>query len=192
MELKLIIAGIGGQGVIYATKLLAQAALARGERVMASENHGMSQRGGSVLTHFKIGGSEAPLIRRGTADALIAFDRVEALRSLPYLRPGGGVYANSADGLDAAVADRLSELGVAVFTIDASARVKELGTPAVMNLVVLGFAAALGGLGLSVDDLKAAARQLGPAQAVDLNLTALDIGAAAAADVKREAVTARP
>ena len=192
MELKLIIAGIGGQGVIYATKLLSQAALARGERVMASENHGMSQRGGSVQTHFKIGGSEAPLIRRGTADALIAFERVEALRNLPYVRSGGGVYANSADGLDSAVTDRLSELGVGVFTIDASARVKELGTPAVMNLIVLGFAAALGGLGLSVDDLKAAAGALGPAKAVELNLMALDIGAAAAADVKRAAMTARP
>jgi len=190
MELKLVIAGIGGQGVIYATKVLSQAALARGERVMASENHGMSQRGGSVQTHFKIGGGEAPLIRRGTADALIAFERVEALRNLPYVRPGGCVYANSADGLDSTVTDRLSELGVGVFTIDANAHVKELGTPAVMNLVVLGFAAALGELGLSVDDLKAAARELGPVNAIELNLKALKIGAAAA-DVKRKAMATR-
>ena len=94
MERKLIIAGIGGQGVIYATKVLSQAALMRGERVMASENHGMSQRGGSVMSYVKMGGSDAPLIRRGTADALIAFDRVEAIRNLPFLRAGGSVFVN--------------------------------------------------------------------------------------------------
>ncbi|MBI3760913.1 MAG: 2-oxoacid:acceptor oxidoreductase family protein [Chloroflexi bacterium] len=154
MELKLILAGIGGQGVVFATKVLSQAAMGRGERVMASENHGMSQRGGSVMSHVKIGGSEAPLIRRGTADALVAFDRVEAMRSLPFVRAGGSVYVNSVNGLDPAVMARLTELGIGVFSVEADACARELGAPAVTNLVVLGFAAAHSGLGLSVDDLK--------------------------------------
>lgn len=177
MERKLILAGIGGQGVIYATKVLSHAALARGERVMASENHGMSQRGGSVLAHVKIGGSDAPLIRRGTADALVAFDRVEALRNLPFVRAGGSVCLNSANGLDPAVMARLTDLNVGVFALDADACAKELGTPTVTNLVVLGLAAARACLGLSVDDLKDAVRALGPARAVELNLKALEMGA---------------
>jgi indolepyruvate ferredoxin oxidoreductase beta subunit len=177
MERKLIIAGIGGQGVIYATKVLSQAALMRGERVMASENHGMSQRGGSVMSYVKIGGSDAPLIRRGTADALIAFDRVEAIRNLPFLRAGGSVFVNGADGLEPAVMTRLNELGIGVHAIAADARAKELGLAAVANLIVLGFAAAHDGLGLALGDLKEAVQALGPARAVALNLKALETGA---------------
>lgn len=177
MERKLIIAGIGGQGVIYATKVLSQAALMRGERVMASENHGMSQRGGSVMSHLKIGGSDAPLIRRGTADVLVAFDRVEAARNLPFLRAGGSVFVNSTDGLETAVMARLNELGVGVYAISADACAKELGSPAVANLVLLGFAAAHEALGLTVGDLIEAVQALGPAKAVAPNLKALNTGA---------------
>jgi len=180
MERKFIIAGIGGQGVIFATKVLSHAALMRGEQVMASENHGMSQRGGSVMSHVKLGGDQAPLIRRGTADALIGFDRAETLRNLPFVRPGGCVFVNSANGLGQPAADRLKELGVDVFSVDASACAKELGSPAVTNLVVLGFAAAHSEFGLSVDELKTTARALGPAQAIDLNLKALEMGASRA------------
>jgi indolepyruvate ferredoxin oxidoreductase beta subunit len=177
MDRKFVLAGIGGQGVVFATRVLAQAALLRGERVLASENHGMSQRGGSVMSHIKIGGGDAPLIRRGTADALIAFDRVEALRNLPFVHAGGGVYVNSADGLDLAVMGRLAELGIGVHTLDADACARELGAPAATNLIVLGFAAACCGLGLTVDDVKSAVRTLGPARAVELNLQALEMGA---------------
>ena len=180
MTLKLVIVGIGGQGVVYATKVLSHAALARGERVMASENHGMSQRGGSVMAHLKVGEDEAPLIRRGTADALIGLDRVEALRNVTYIRPGGSAFVNSANGLGGAVMDRLNELGVGLFTIDAGAGAKELGAPGVTNLVLLGFAAAHARLGLSVEDLEAAVRALGPAKAIELNLKALEMGAAKA------------
>jgi len=177
MERKLIIAGIGGQGVIYATKVLSQAALMRGERVMASENHGMSQRGGSVMSHLKIGGSDAPLIRRGTADLLVAFDRVEAIRNLSFLRAGGNVFVNGADGLESEVMTRLNELRIGVHAISADARAKELGSSAVANLVLLGFAAAHEALGLTVGDLGEAVQALGPAKAVALNLKALETGA---------------
>ena len=178
MELKLLIAGIGGQGVIFATKVLSQAALSRGESVMASENHGMSQRGGSVQTHFTIGSGDAPLIARGAADVLVGLDRMEALRNLAYVRPGGCVYVNSANGLEPTIDQRLAALGIGVFDIDAIGLVQELRAPAVLNLVMLGFAAAHGGLLLTLDDLKNAVRALGPAKAVDMNLLALDAGAA--------------
>lgn len=177
MERKFILAGIGGQGVVYATKVLSQAALLRGEAVMASENHGMSQRGGSVMAHVKVGGSQAPLIRRGAADALIGFDRAEVTRNLLYLRAGGSVFVNSPNGLDPTVMRRLNEMGVRVGALDAEAIAQELSAAAAINLIVLGFAAAHAEFGLSVADLKNAVRALGPAKAVEMNLRALETGA---------------
>jgi|SRR5579859_632455 len=177
LERKLVVTGIGGQGIIFVTKVLAQAAMARGERVMASENHGMSQRGGSVMSYVKIGGSEAPLIRRGTADTLVALDRVEAIRALPYLRLSGQVCVNSPDGLGSEFMPRLNEMGVQVHAFDADACAKELGASPVANLVLLGFAAARGALGLTIDELQTAVQTLGPAKAVGLNLKALEMGA---------------
>ncbi len=182
MERKFVIAGIGGQGVIYAAKVLSHAALARGERVIVSENHGMSQRGGSVQAHVKIGGSDSPLIRRATADALISFDRVEALRNLAFARPGGQVIVNSSQPLDAAVMDCLSELNITVHLIDADACARELNAPATANLIVLGFAAAQPDSGLIVNDLQSAVKSLGPARAVDVNLSALALGAQLASE----------
>lgn len=175
--MNIILAGIGGQGVVFATKVISHAAMTRGQSVMASENHGMSQRGGSVQAHIKLGTSEAPLIRRGTADALVAFDRTEAMRNLPFIRAGGRVYVNSLDEFDLTVMNRLQELNVGVFTFNADACAKDLGSPAVTNLIVLGFAAARGGLGLSVADLQESVRVLGPTKTVELNLKALEIGA---------------
>lgn len=185
MERKLVIAGIGGQGVIFTAKVLSQAALARGERVMASENHGMSQRGGSVLAYVRIGGSEAPLIQRGTADALLALDRVEAIRNLPFVRPGGRVCLNSAAGLGPEVMPRLNELCIGIYALDAEARALQLGAPAAANLILLGFAAAQGVFDLTLEDLKGAVKTVGPAGAVEMNLKALEIGAGSTPNIER-------
>lgn len=177
MELKLVIAGIGGQGVIFVTKVLSQAGLMRGQQVIASENHGMSQRGGSVMSYVKIGGNEAPLIRRGTADALIALDPTEAVRTLAFVRRLGAVCVNSPNGFEPALIPRLTELGIQVHTVNADGLARQLGALAAANLVVLGFAAARQALGLTVDELKAAVQALGPPKAVEMNLNALEAGA---------------
>ncbi|MCC7362206.1 MAG: 2-oxoacid:acceptor oxidoreductase family protein [Anaerolineales bacterium] len=182
MALKFVLAGIGGQGVIYATKVLAQAGLLGGLPIMASENHGMSQRGGSVISHLKIGGSQAPLIRRGTAEALIAFDRQEAVRNLSFVRAGGRVYVNAPAPLAAALNARLADLGIGVYCLDASAAAQALGASAPINLVLLGFAAA-NGLGLELASLKEAVQLLGPQWAVAANWQGLEAGAAQHATV---------
>jgi len=176
MDLRIVLAGIGGQGVVYATKVLAQAALLAGYSVMASENHGMSQRGGSVIAHLKIGSSQAPLIHRGTADALIAFDRQEAVRNLPFPRPGGSVYVNATSGLEAPLAARLAEIGIRVYRLDATGGALALGSPAAGNLMLLGFAAQLG-LGLGLPVLKEAVQALGPQWAIAANWKVLEAGA---------------
>ncbi len=175
-----MIAGIGGQGVIFVTKVLSQAGLLRGEMVMASENHGMSQRGGSVMAYVKIGGGQSPLIRRGTAHALLAFDRTEAIRNLSFVGRWGQVCVNSPNGFEPTLLPRLEELGIRVHVVNANRLAEELGAAASANLVVLGFAAACGALGLTADELKEAVQSLGPAKVVASNLKALEAGGEAA------------
>jgi indolepyruvate ferredoxin oxidoreductase beta subunit len=174
-ELRLILAGLGGQGVIFTTRLLAQAAVAFGEPVMVSEIHGMSQRGGSVVSHLKIGGNESPLIRRGTADLLLALESDEALRNLPFLRPGGVAIVNTEQGPPPEVAEHLAGLDIQVLSVPATRIAVELGSAAVSNVVLVGFAAAHPSLTLPID-------ALGKALAVvarrrrELNLQALEAG----------------
>ena len=91
--LNILLAGVGGQGTVLAAKVLAQAALEKGWQVRTAETIGMAQRGGNVVSHVRIGNKgeqvHAPLVSRGTADLIIAFEPAEAARVLPYLAPAG-------------------------------------------------------------------------------------------------------
>ena len=176
-ELRLLLAGVGGQGVVFAARLLARAAAGMGLPVLASETHGMSQRGGSVLAHLKIGGTAAPLIRRGTADVLLAFNRDEALRNLPFLCPGGAAFVNSPDGLPVEVEQALRDRAIEVYCLPASQLAQELGSGAVANMVLIGFAAAHPTFSIPLETLQQTLSQ----RAQELNLRALAAGSRAAA-----------
>jgi len=141
-NLKVIVAGVGGQGVVFATRLLAQTAVALGCPVIVSETHGMSQRGGSVISHLNIGSSEAPLIQRGTADVLLALEPNEAMRSLPFLRRGGVAFVNAENGWRSAVTSHLERLDIQVLSLPAESIAIELGSAGVTNMVLIGFAIA--------------------------------------------------
>ena len=91
-NISLLLVGVGGQGTILASKVLAEVAMQSGLDVKMSEIHGMAQRGGSVVTHVKIGSKVAsPLVEKGEADIILAFEQLEALRWLEYLKPDGEV-----------------------------------------------------------------------------------------------------
>jgi indolepyruvate ferredoxin oxidoreductase, beta subunit len=150
----LIVAGLGGQGVVFLTRLLAQAALITGRPLLVSETHGMSQRGGAVISHLRLGGGAAPLIRRGTADLLLALEVNEAIRNLPFLRPGAVVLVNSSNGLPAALAEHLHRLETQIFCLPGDRLAAEAGTPRALNVVMAGFAAALPALTLSPAELQ--------------------------------------
>ena len=173
---RLLLAGIGGQGVVFATRLLAGTAAAMGLPVLASETHGMSQRGGSVLAHLKIGGGQAPLIRRGTADVLLAFDRDEALRNLPFLRSGGSAFINAADELSSEVLRALQSRAIQVHCVPATQLAMGLGSSAVANVVLVGYAAAYPSFPLPLANIREALSQTGQA----LNVRALEVGVEAA------------
>jgi indolepyruvate ferredoxin oxidoreductase beta subunit len=181
IELNVIIAGVGGQGVLFTTRLLAQTSVYLGQSVMVSEVHGMSQRGGSVISHLRIGSSEAPLIRRGTADLLLGLAPDEAVRNLAFLRRGGVAFVNSENGVQPELWERLSQLDVAILSLPASRLAMELGYPWVVNTIMTGFAAAHPILQLPVDALSKTLAALAPRRR-DPNLKALEIGCRAAAD----------
>jgi indolepyruvate ferredoxin oxidoreductase beta subunit len=125
---QIVISGLGGQGVLFVTRLLAEAAIRRGLPVFTSETHGMAQRGGTVVSHLKVGPFASPLIRPGQADGLIALKAENLPAHGPFLRAGGWTVVNSAGGGPGALdADRIA---------------CALGDPRAVNLVVLGAALA--------------------------------------------------
>ena len=191
MSVNVILAGVGGQGAVLASKLLARAAMERGLPVKTAETIGMAQRGGSVVSHVRMGEcAHSPLIGRGRADAIVAFEPAEAVRQLPFLRPGGMVVTSDAPVVPVSAAtggpaydlpavrsylrERVGEKNLSV--VDAAAAEVELGTAKALNVVLLGAAARAGALGpVTTDDLVAAVRALVKPAFVDLDLRALNL-----------------
>lgn len=187
-----ILAGVGGQGAVLASKLLARAAMGRGLPVKTAETIGMAQRGGSVFSHVRLGeGAASPLIGRGRADAIVAFEPAEAVRQLPFLRQGGMVVTSDAPVVPVSAAtggpaydlpaimsylrDRVGEKSLVV--VDSAAAEAELGTARVLNVVLLGAAARAGALGpVTADDLEAAVRATVSPRFLDLDLRAIQLG----------------
>jgi indolepyruvate ferredoxin oxidoreductase beta subunit len=171
MERKLILSGLGGQGVVFLTRLLSTTAVSLGHKVMVSETHGMSQRGGSVISHLKIGGSEAPLIRRGTADILVALELNEAIRNLTFLRRGGAAFVNSENGLPSEeLVAHLRRLQIELHCLPASKMAMALGSAAMSNTVMAGFAHPL-----PLEAMRQTITEIAP-RGRELNLEALEAG----------------
>lgn len=153
MNTNILIVGVGGQGTLLASVLLGNLALDAGYDVKLSEVHGMSQRGGSVVTHVKISDGKvgAPLIEEGEADIILAFERLEAYRWLPYLRQGGSLFVNTQQILPMPVImgqaeypndlDRaLEERAGKIKAFDAMQIAERCGSGKAVNVVLLGAA----------------------------------------------------
>jgi indolepyruvate ferredoxin oxidoreductase, beta subunit len=164
---QIIVSGIGGQGVLFATRLLAETALALGHSVMISETHGMAQRGGNVISHLKVGRADiiSPLIRPGRADVFLGLHPDAFVVHGFYLKPGGKAFCNG-----------LKEHPE--HALDAAAIAAELGAPVAANLVLLGFAAASGLLFCKAADFEEQLVRLG-GKRQELNLKAFRAGVAA-------------
>lgn len=147
----ILIVGVGGQGTLLASVLLGNLALAEGYDVKLSEVHGMAQRGGDVVTHVKIseGTVNSPLIEKGDADIIIAFEELEAYRWLPYLKKGGGMYVNKQQILPMPVIlgqakypenimATLKSSGGTIKAFDALEIAEDCGSSKAVNLVLLG------------------------------------------------------
>lgn len=129
---QIILSGVGGQGVLFVTRLLAETALALKQPILMSETHGMAQRGGNVISHLKIGGDfTSPLIRPGHADIFLGLHPDAFAVHGSYLKKGGHAFCNGQPSCD-------------VNALDTSRVARELGSPVSANLVLMGFAAGSG------------------------------------------------
>jgi indolepyruvate ferredoxin oxidoreductase beta subunit len=133
---QLIISGVGGQGVLFVTRLLAEAAILRGFAVFTSETHGMAQRGGTVLSHLKVGDYASPLIRPAQADGLLVLKAENLTQHGAFLKDSGWVIANGKN-------DIKNDHKMLLDAVDADTLAQEIGNPKAVNLIVLGFALAM-------------------------------------------------
>jgi len=153
-----MIVGVGGQGTLLASRLLGAAMAAEGYDVKVSEVHGMSQRGGSVVTYVRYGEKVySPIIEEGEADIVLAFEQLEAARYLPYLKKGGAVVVNTqkmdpmpvvtgSTTYPEGLLEAMEEKGVRVLALDALALAEEAGSAKAVNVVLIGaMAKSLGG-----------------------------------------------
>ena len=132
---QIIISGVGGQGVLFVTRLLAEAAIKKRLAVFTSETHGMAQRGGTVLSHLKVGNFSSPLIRPAQADGLLALRAENLAQHGAFLKDGGWVIVNGEN-------DAKNDNHQPLDTIDADTLAREIANPKAVNLIVLGFALA--------------------------------------------------
>lgn len=187
MQKNIILTGVGGQGTVLASKLIAAASMNKGLPVMSAETIGMAQKGGSVFSHLCVGeGVRSPMIRRGTADLLLAFEPAEAVRMLPYLKKGGTVVVNShpimpvtaalkgTDYNGTEMVEYLREHTEHVLVIDGQKAAAVIGNPKTLNVIMLGAALESGALDfLTEEDVLQAIRQKVKPAYVALNEKAL-------------------
>jgi indolepyruvate ferredoxin oxidoreductase beta subunit len=184
-----LIVGVGGQGTILASNVLGEACLIEGRHVMSAETHGMAQRGGSVESHVRIDGIFGPLISPGTADLIIAFDMLEALRYRHFLKEDGTMVVNSAVVIPTSAFQKdlpvpsheeiLKRLGTpAPCVIDAAGIALEAGSILAQNIVMMGAASHF--IPLAADTIVSAVRASVPPKTVEINVRAFDMGRDAA------------
>jgi indolepyruvate ferredoxin oxidoreductase beta subunit len=165
---QIIVSGLGGQGALTLTRLLAEAAAAAGLEVITSETHGMAQRGGTVISMIKVGPFQGPLIPAGAADTGLFLHPKNLAVHRFYMKPGGRVFVNTA-----APGDYLH--------VDARALAREQGLPPVAaNLILLGYAVSQGGLFVAPESLAEVMAAKTPERFREDSLRAFRAGLAAA------------
>lgn len=191
MKLNILIAGVGGQGNLFASALLARSAIQRGFQVLATETIGAAQRGGSVVSHLRIADHAlySSLIPEGGADYLVGFEPVELLRHIRKLKPDGLYILNTHPvltigctmGVDRyptleEITGSLEKMNLRGYVIQATQAADEISSPMLMNMVMLGALCAVSNF-FDLEDIKALIEQGARKALVQANLEALEEGA---------------
>ena len=190
MKQDIILAGVGGQGILSIATVIGNAALQQGLHLKQAEVHGMSQRGGDVQSNLRLSSEpiHSDLIPRGAADLIVSLEPMEALRYVPYLAPQGWVITNTVPFVNIpdypAMESVMAELNKLprVIAIDVDALAKETGSPRSANMVLLGATAAVLDI-LDPDKLRDGIRRIfgrKGEEVVDANIKAFDAGLASA------------
>lgn len=177
-----VICGLGGQGALFLSRVLARAGRLAGAPVLVGETHGMSQRGGSVAAFVKIGDFASSLVRRGAADVVLCLEPSQAAAGIGYLAPGAAICVNapSPDALSDDVRHFAQRRGLPVHCVDALRLAQSAGTARGFNVALLGFASAAAEAALpAAACLEAAVTELAPPNARALNAQLFAAGRAA-------------
>ena len=181
----IMIVGVGGQGTLLASRIIGAVLLEGGYDVKVSEVHGMSQRGGSVVTYVKYGDKVySPVIEKGEADLILSFEELEAARWLPYLKQGGRLVLNTqrinpmpvitgAAEYPENITEKLKKTGADITAVDALKIAEEAGSAKAVNVALLGVLS--GSTEFGEDVWMKAIEKCGPEKALDINKKAFKI-----------------
>lgn len=208
-KLDVLMTGVGGQGIILSSDVLAEAALAAGYDVKKTDVHGMAQRGGAVTSHVRIGLKVAsPLIEEGQADILLAFEKLEAVRWTAFLKPGAIAVVNDhalpplsvaigheAYPTDTSIVDTIKQRATEVHVIPATKLASDLGDVRTLNIVMIGCLSVF--LPFDLELWQNAVARLVPPKVKELNLSAFNLGRkeitlVSAASVQERRVSSQP
>lgn len=183
----IVLCGVGGQGTVLASKLLAAAAMSKDIPVMSAETIGMAQRGGSVFSHLRMGDNlYSPMIETGTADLIIGFEPGETVRMLPYLKDHGHIVVSTRavkpvtatlSGSDYDAPQMLEYLKAAVpnlTLVNADQACADIGSSKVLNMVLLGAAIRTGVLDFTISEIEDIMKYTLPEKFYEMNLRALN------------------
>lgn len=185
MTKQIMIVGVGGQGTLLASRILGNTVINEGYDVKVSEVHGMSQRGGSVVTYVKYGEKVySPIVEKGEADVILAFEMLEAYRALPYLSENGTMIANSqnidpmpvitgAATYPENIAEKISAKGNLV-CVDALKLAEEAGNIKAVNVVLIGVMAK--NSDIPYENWVKTIKETVPPKFLEVNLKAFDLG----------------
>lgn len=173
-----MLAGIGGQGILFALRIFSELGLRAGLDVIGSETHGMSQRGGSVTAHLKLGSFHSPMIRLGSADILYSFEEKETYNSLKYLRKGGVCFVNleNPDLFDSKVLAHMKTKEISFYTFDAGGAALRLGSVLSANIVLIGYSVGADLVPFKKEDVKTILEAVSRKKTLKINLEAFETG----------------
>lgn len=187
MAKSIMLVGVGGQGTLLASRILGNALLAQGYDVKVSEVHGMSQRGGSVVTYIKYGDEVfSPVIEQGEADVIVSFEELEAARWLPYLKKGGKIITNiqqinpmpvitGAASYPSDIAEKIKNTGAELIALDALSLAEQAGSSKAVNVVLMGVLSGI--MGFPQKTWTDALTQCVPQKFLEINTKAFALGA---------------
>jgi indolepyruvate ferredoxin oxidoreductase beta subunit len=190
-EYQIVIVGVGGQGILTISDVIAIAAQKKGLHILGSEVHGMAQKGGSVITNLKIGKElHSPTIPEGSAKALVGIEENETLRFIKYLEPNGIAITsktvlnpvtwkkNKKAAIEAQekIDENLAKFKAKIVKIDSESLALEAGLALAQNIVLLGALSQIEGFPLTVEELKEALKERVPSKYIEPNLKAFELG----------------
>ena len=187
MNKDIMLCGVGGQGTVLASKIIAAAAMSEGSTVHSAETIGMAQRGGSVTSHVRIGDAYSPLIPLGRAEMILAFEPAEAVRNLAYMQKDGIVLTNTVparpvteslapSGYEGAEMVEYLKNKCECIAIDANEVCQKFGSTKFLNIIMLGIAAGTGRLGIDTETIAEEIKKRVPAKFVEANIEAFALG----------------